>query len=123
MPRKVTPKPYEDYSEKVRRLQEVTSSGPSVVTPTMIKTDIMDPKLAEIGWRRFKFPWYTVYSPSRYRKVLDLLIHKDPNDFRPQRLRPILLFGIEANLHNKHLIQKIHAARVINRHTRTQKLW
>ena len=36
---------------------------------------------------------------------LDLIIHKDPNDYQPQRLRPILLFDIEANMHKKALGQ------------------
>ena len=30
-------------------------------------------------------------------------MHKYPNDFRPHRLRPILLFKVEANIHNKYL--------------------
>ena len=41
--------------------------------------------------------------PKRYRQGLDLLIHKYPEDYRLHRLRKILLFGIEANMHNKHL--------------------
>ena len=40
-------------------------------------------------------------------KGLDLLIHKDPNDFRPQRIRPILLFDVEAILHNKTLRKEV----------------
>ena len=71
IPGKATPISYEDYSEEVKRLLEGTSSGPSVVTPVMINTGIMDTELAEIGWRGFNFPWCTGYSPSRYRKVID----------------------------------------------------
>eukprot|EP00957_Ditylum_brightwellii_P177457 13516430-Ditylum_brightwellii.AAC.1 len=43
------------------------------------------------------------YAPQRYCQGLDLLIHKDPDDFRTSWLCPILLFDIEANMHNKHL--------------------
>ena len=77
--------------------------GPSDVTPSMFKTKVLDPELPEIGWRRFNFPWCTGYSPKCYRRGLDLLIHKYNNNFRPHRLRPILLFDIEANMHNKYL--------------------
>ena len=34
---------------------------------------------------------------------MDLIIYKYPNDNKPQFLRPILLFYIEANLQNKHI--------------------
>ena len=55
--RKATPITYEAYSEELRRLREGTSSGPSIVIPSMIKTDIMDPELEEIGWRMVNFSW------------------------------------------------------------------
>ena len=69
----------------------------------MVKTEVLDPELAEIGWQRFNFPRCTGYSPKRYHRGLDLLIQKYPNNFRPQRLLPILIFDIEANMHNMHL--------------------
>ena len=69
----------------------------------MIKTEAIDPELREIGWRRLKFSSCRGYSPKRYRRGLDILIHKYPNDFRSHRLRYILLFDIEKNLHNKYL--------------------
>ena len=71
----------------------------------MVKTEALDPELAEIVWRRFNFPCYIGYSPKRYRKRLDILIHEYPTDFRPHRLRPILLFDIETNIHNKSLVR------------------
>ena len=39
----------------------------------------------------------------QYQRGLNLLIHKDPNDFRHLRLFPILILYIEANMNNKHL--------------------
>ena len=69
----------------------------------MVKTEVIDTELREIGWRRFNLPLCTGYSPCRYHKGLDILIHKDPNYSRPHNFRPIFLFDIEANLHNKHL--------------------
>ena len=91
---KYEPLSLEQYVAEVNRLRETTSSSPSDITPAMIKTDSLDPELAEIGWRRLNFPWFTVYSPKRYRKGLDLIIHKYPNDCRLRSLRPILLFDI-----------------------------
>ena len=96
IPRKTITIPYEDYSEEVIRLREGTST----------KTYIMDPKLAEIGLRRFNVTCWKVYSSSRYRKVPDLLIHKDQNNFWHHHLCPILLFGIGKNLHNERLGKK-----------------
>ena len=69
----------------------------------MFKTEVLDTELAEIVWQRFNFPWCTGYLPKRYRRGLNLLIHKYPNDCCPRRLRPILLFDIDENMHNKHL--------------------
>ena len=68
----------------------------------MVKTEVLYLELREIVWRRLNFPWCTDYSLNMYRRVLDLLIHIDPNDFRPHRLIPILLFDTKSNLHNKH---------------------
>ena len=73
----------------------------------MIKTDIMESYPAEIVWRGFNFPWCTGFSTSHYRKGLDLFIHREPNEFQPQHLLPILLFNIEANLKNNHLERKV----------------
>ena len=69
----------------------------------MVKTEALNPGIAGLGRRRFNFPWCTGYSPNIYRKGIYLLIHKDPNDFRPHRILPIILFDIEANTHNKSL--------------------
>ena len=32
-------------------------------------------------------------------------MHKKSNNYRPQRLRPILLFDIEANIHNNNIVR------------------
>ena len=69
----------------------------------MVKTKVLDLELAEIGWWGFNFPWCTGYSPKRHQRGLDLIIHKDTNNYCPHRLRLILLFDIEENMHNKHL--------------------
>eukprot|EP00957_Ditylum_brightwellii_P201642 15326568-Ditylum_brightwellii.AAC.2 len=62
-----------------------------------------DTYLAQVSWQASNFPWLSGYSPDRYRKGLDLLIHKKPDNNRVNRLRPILLFDLEANMHNKRL--------------------
>ena len=69
----------------------------------MVKTEILDPELAEIGWSRLKFTWCTGYYPKRYRPGLDIIIHKDSYNFGTHRLIPILIFYIKANLNDKHL--------------------
>ena len=69
----------------------------------MVKALVLETELREIGWHRFNSLWFTGYPPKRCRRWIFLLIHKYPNDFRPHRLRPILLIDIESNIHNKHL--------------------
>eukprot|EP00957_Ditylum_brightwellii_P072280 5494305-Ditylum_brightwellii.AAC.1 len=69
----------------------------------MIKTECLDPYIANTNWNSSNFLWCTGYSPRRYRTGLDLLIHKWSNDNRVDRLRPILLLDLEANMHNKRL--------------------
>ena len=69
----------------------------------MVKTKALDLKLTEILWRRFNFPWCSGYYSKRYLRSLDLLIHKEPNDFRTHRIHPILLFGINTNMQKNHL--------------------
>ena len=69
----------------------------------MIKTEALDPELAEIFCQRFNLPWCMGYFPKRYQRGLYLLIHKYPNDYRPHIIRPIILLEIETNMHNKHL--------------------
>ena len=100
---KAEPISFGQYITEFDRLQEKTSSGHSDTTPEMVKIEALYPELSEIGWRRFNFPWCTGYSHKQYKKGLDLIIHKYPNDCGPHRPYPILLFGIEANMHNKAL--------------------
>ena len=92
-----------EYIKEVRHLREPTSSGPSDVTPTMVKTEALDTELVETGWRRFNFPWCTGYPPKRYQRGIDLLIQKYPNNCRPYRLLPIIIFDIKSNMHNNRL--------------------
>eukprot|EP00957_Ditylum_brightwellii_P197554 15050705-Ditylum_brightwellii.AAC.1 len=42
--------PFPDFQLEDKRLREKTSSGPSDVTPAMIKTEVEDDYLAQIGW-------------------------------------------------------------------------
>ena len=102
LPDKASPFSLEDYIKIFNSLRESTSPGTSIFTPTMVNMEVLYLELREIVWRRLNFPWCTDYSLNMYRRVLDLLIHIDPNDFRPHRLIPILLFDTKSNLHNKH---------------------
>ena len=67
----------------------------------MIKTEVGDPELAEIDWRRFNFSLCKGYFLNRYRQGIYLIIHKDSGSLRPHRLKNILLFYVEENIHIK----------------------
>eukprot|EP00957_Ditylum_brightwellii_P080911 6154933-Ditylum_brightwellii.AAC.1 len=73
---------FHEYLDEVKRLREQTTSGPSAVSPAMVKTEAADPLLSRIGWNAFNYPWCLGYAPQCYCQGLDLLIHKDPDDFR-----------------------------------------
>eukprot|EP00957_Ditylum_brightwellii_P159509 12141955-Ditylum_brightwellii.AAC.2 len=64
----------------------------------MMKTECLDPYIDNTNWNASNCLWCTGYSPRRYRSGLNLLIHKQSNDNRVDRLRPILLFDLEANM-------------------------
>ena len=80
LPDKAKPTSFEQYITKVNRLPEITSYVPSGVTSAMAKTDALDPELVQICRRRFNSPYCTGYSTEKYRKGLELIINKDPND-------------------------------------------
>ena len=101
--KKPHPSAQKTTSRKSAASENLLLQPPPLVTPTIVKTEVIEHELREIIWRRFNFPWCIGYSPKIYCIVLDLIIHKDSNDFRPHHLRPILFFNIEANLHNNHI--------------------
>lgn len=102
-PSEAKPIPFLEYLDEVKLVREKTSSGPSDVTPAMVKAEATDPELAHQNWMSSNYVWCSGYSPDRFRTALDLLIHKKPGDNRVHRLRPIMLFDIECNIHNKRL--------------------
>ena len=69
----------------------------------MVKKESLDPYLMGIGRMQLNLPCCNGYLTKRYRQGLDLLIHKDTEDHRQYRLRPILLFEIKANIKNGHI--------------------
>ena len=69
----------------------------------MVKTEDIDLDLREIGRLHFNFTWYTGCYPKWYRKGIDLLINKYPEDQIPHKLMKTILFDIKANLHIKNL--------------------
>eukprot|EP00957_Ditylum_brightwellii_P210043 15364506-Ditylum_brightwellii.AAC.2 len=86
--------PFSQYIQEVENLREKTSSGPSNITPSMIKTEIGDPCIANVNWNASNFPWCTRYSPNRFRN-------------RVYWTRPTLLFNLEANIQNKRLGKEV----------------
>ena len=84
----------------MRRLREKTTSGPTAVTPAMVKTEALDDTLLLVDYQLANFSWILGEPAPTWLCGLDLLIYKTAGDFRAEKLRPILLFDIEANLHN-----------------------
>ena len=84
-------------------IRERTASGPSNLTPAMFRVECEDEELVQAGYLSAHFPWLTGYSPELWRKGIDLLIQKKLGSFLASGLRPILLFDVDCNMHNKRL--------------------
>eukprot|EP00957_Ditylum_brightwellii_P042457 3215157-Ditylum_brightwellii.AAC.1 len=67
LPQPAEPVPFPQHLGEVKRLREQTSSGPSDVSPTMVKTEVKDTLLAKINWQASNFPWCSGYSPCSFR--------------------------------------------------------
>ena len=53
---KAEPISFGQYITEFNRLRETTPSGPSDITPAMVKTEALCTELSEIGLRMFTFP-------------------------------------------------------------------
>ena len=93
----------EAYQQDCLRLREKTTSGPSDITPAMIKAEAQQEELLLLDYHLANFTWTTGRPPPQWLHGLDLLIYKEFGNNRAEKLRPILLFDIEANMHNKRL--------------------
>eukprot|EP00957_Ditylum_brightwellii_P054264 4110314-Ditylum_brightwellii.AAC.1 len=69
----------------------------------MVKTEAVDPCISRINWHASNFTWCTGYLSIRFRQGTDLLIHKRAIDKWVIKMRSILLFDIDVNMHNKRL--------------------
>ena len=67
------------------------------------KTEALYTWLPEIFWQIFNFSWWTRYSPKCYQRGLDIIIHKEPNDWWLHIILPITLFDIDSNMQNNHV--------------------
>ena len=59
-----------------------------------------------LNWINFamaEIPEISGYAPIRYKKVVDLMLLKEPNNFLLQKLRTIVLFQADSNMTNKRL--------------------
>ena len=59
-----------------------------------------------LNWLNFvlaEIPETSGYSPARYKKVIDLMLLKEPNNFLLKKLRTIVLFQADSNMTNKRL--------------------
>lgn len=90
------------YQQSWKKQREKTSScPPRHFGQLMAATQI--PELAEIH-RQLEFaPFLTGYSPSSWRRSIDVLIEKKPGEARVSKLRTIFLFDAVANHAFKHL--------------------
>eukprot|EP00957_Ditylum_brightwellii_P072678 5523308-Ditylum_brightwellii.AAC.1 len=53
---------FTQYLKEVKCLREHTSSGPSEITPAMVKIEALDPEMARVGWLASNFIWCSGYS-------------------------------------------------------------
>eukprot|EP00978_Attheya_sp_CCMP212_P003448 scaffold7138_cov69-Attheya_sp.AAC.6 len=81
--------------------KEKTAPGHSELHPAHWKASCSDPYLASMDAAWANYPMLSGFSPSRWRRGVDLLIPKKTDTDKVEDLRPILLFEVDCNMANK----------------------
>lgn len=86
-----------------KKVNERTSAGPSGITIPHMKAHGKSEYLATIDTIMANLPYRHGFSPSRWRKGLDVMIEKKPGVRQLDKLRAILLYEADFNQNNKRL--------------------
>ena len=109
------------YAKRWSKCKEQKSSSPSgghFGYKCLIR---MSNQVQEIFAHMLNIPARTGYSPTRWRKAIDVLLMKNPNDHRVHRTRPIPLLEADGNDSFKLLAsQATHLAEEHNLHAPKQ---
>jgi hypothetical protein len=92
-----------EYASSWKKVKERTSSGPSGLTIPHMKAHGQSNLLTRVDSIMANLPFRHGFSPTRWRKGLDVMIEKKPGARRLDSLRAILLYEADFNQNNKRL--------------------
>lgn len=69
----------------------------------IFKAACQNPWLVELDACQQNFLWVTGYSPIQWQRGNDLIMYKEAGNYNTQQTRPILIFEVDINQHNKNL--------------------
>jgi hypothetical protein len=99
----VVPPSDAEYVTSWKRVNERTSAGPSGITIPHLKAHTTSPFLTKIDNIVANLPYIWGFSPSRWKKGLDVMLEKKPGVRQINTLRAILLYEADFNHNNKRL--------------------
>jgi hypothetical protein len=92
-----------EYVASWKRVNERTSAGPSGITIPHLKAHTTSSYLTKIDNILANFPYTWGFSPTRWKKGLDVMLKKKPGVRQINTLRAILLYKADFNHNNKRL--------------------
>jgi hypothetical protein len=94
---------YEEYMRFWKTAKENTSSYPDALSFSTMKAGTFSPVISQIEWQLTKIPLQSGYSPSRWRRFMDVMILKKSGITLLDSLRTVVLFSIDCNYAFKHV--------------------
>jgi hypothetical protein len=93
----------DDHKQGWKKAKEFTSSGPSGLHFGHFKAGCQRDTIASLDASMTSVPFKSGYSPLRWQHGTNVMLVKQPGDFRVHRLRTILLYEADFNQNNKQL--------------------
>jgi hypothetical protein len=98
---------YEEYMRFWKTAKENTSSYPDALSFSTMKAGTFRPVISQIEWQLTKIPLQSGYSPSRWRRFMDVLILKKSGIMLLDSLCTVVLFPVDCNYAFKHVGRKM----------------
>jgi hypothetical protein len=91
------------HSAGWKKVRERTSAGISGLTIPQLKAHLLDEHIVQVDATFARLPYQWGFSPSRWRKGIDVMLEKKKDVYNIDKLRAILLYEADFNQNNKKL--------------------